>query len=215
MRRNHRAIRYDPKRYVRCTSATTEIGCDSIRRLIPIFLILGLLCGCTNQNSEMSKAISMREELNSAKKYSFDAKIVADYGEFIYTFDLNCQSNENSGIDFTVISPDSISGLKGNISSSGGKLTFHDEILSFPVLAEGQITPVSAPWILIHTLKSGYIQACGKDQNGYILSIDDSYQDNALRLDIHTDENMYPLQADILWQGKRILALSISNYQIS
>lgn len=178
-------------------------------------MVFFLFTGCTKNSSHMSKALTMREKLIQANCCCFDVKIVADYEDYLYTFDLQCEFKQSSDLFFTVVAPESIKGLSGIISSDGGKLTFDKEVLAFPTLADGQISPVSAPWVFINTLKSGYIRACGMDNNGYLLTIDDSYQENALQLDILTDHNFTPIQADILWQGRRILALTISNYHLS
>lgn len=155
----------------------------------------------------------MREKLIKATNYSFDVQIVADYGEDLYIFDLHCQSDPN-GLHFSVITPETIAGLSGHISDIGGKLVFDEQALGFPMLAEGQITPVSAPWVFIKTLKGGYIRACSKIKEGYLLCIDDSYAEGALQVDIIADANLCPMQADILWQGRRVLTLTISNYQL-
>jgi len=84
--------------------------------------------------------------------------------------------------------------------------------LIFELLADGQITPVSAPWILIKTLRSGYLNACTYTDNGLMLIIDDSYEEDALQLDIWLNDENIPTEAEILWDGRRILSLQISNF---
>ena len=157
----------------------------------------------------------MREKLTQASSCQFDVRIVADYKEYLYTFEMQCTQDTNSDLHFVVTAPETIAGLTGIVSSNSGKLIFDDKALAFPTLADDQITPVSAPWVFMNTLKSGYIRACGKEEDGYFLTIDDSYQENALQLDIRTDHDFIPMHADILWQGRRILALTISNYRLS
>jgi hypothetical protein len=41
---------------------------------------------------------------------------------------------------------------------------------------------------------------------------DGSYQDDALHLDIWLDENDSPQRGEILWQGRGILSVSVTNF---
>lgn len=157
-------------------------------------------------------AMSLRDRLLSSNGCTFDSKITADYGEELYVFSVFCEADKEGSVAFCVNSPESISGVKGRIDTSGGKLTYEDKVLGFSMLADGQIAPVCAPWIFLKTLRSGYITACQKDGDGYIVQIEDSYQEDALHLDIWLDEEQNPLFAEILWQGRRILSLNVENF---
>ena len=96
-----------------------------------------------------------------AQAVSFDAEITADYGDKTYTFAMHCESDTKGDMTFTVTAPESIAGISGTISASGGKLTFSDTALAFDLMADDQLSPVSAPWILMKTLRSGYLTSCG------------------------------------------------------
>ena len=185
-----------------------------MRRIVIILIAVSLLWGCAAENRDLSKALEMRNKLIQSQGCSFDAVITADYGEYIHSFEMQCKTDSASALNFTVTKPDSICGLSGQIEGQKGSITFEDQVLSFPTLAEGQISPVSAPWVFYNTLKNGYFRSCAKEKQGYQLCLDDSYNDSSLQLDIWTDENFQPIRADILWQGRRILCLSITNYQI-
>ena len=114
---------------------------------------------------------------------------------------------------FTVQQPEAIAGITGTVSATGGKLTFDKEALAFEWMADGQITPVAAPWVLMHTLRSGYLTSCGREGEILRMAIDDSYADDALHLDIWLDEQDLPKYAEILWQGRRILSIKVKNFQ--
>ena len=98
------------------------------------------------------------------------------------------------------------------MEAAGGKLTFDGQALSFALLADEQVTPVSAPWLLIRTLRSGYLTSCGEEGGTVRVAIDDSYEEDALHLDIWLDENDSPQRGEILWQGRRILSVSVTNF---
>ena len=145
---------------------------------------------------------------------SFDAEITADYGDKLHTFSVSCEGDSQGNLGFTIRAPESISGITGSVSKENGKLTFADTALAFPLLADGQVTPVSAPWLLLKTLQSGYLTSAGMEEDLLRLTINDSYEENALQLDIWLNDGNQPILADILYDGRRILALSVKNFQI-
>ena len=158
--------------------------------------------------------MELRSRLLQASQCSFEATVTADFGSGIYTFTLDCQTDSDGNQTFTVLKPETIAGISGQLSGAGGMLTFGDTALCFKLLADGQLSPVSAPWILIKTLRSGYLTSACRENDQIRLSLDDSYEEDPLRLDIWLTENMEPESADILYDCKRILSLSIENFEI-
>lgn len=181
-------------------------------------LFLLLLCltltGCKSADDAMTRGLELRNALCNASSCSFDAVITADYGTQTYCFTVGCTFDSLANLRFEVQTPDTISGIHGRVDAEGGKLEFEDTALSFPLLADGLLSPVSAPWILMKTLRGGFITSAG-DMGGKIrLIIDDSYESDSMTLHIFLDEQNIPLEADIYWQGRRILSLVISNFQM-
>lgn len=181
-----------------------------MRRILLVLTFVFFLSGCTS--SELDRALMIREQLQNGSGCEFVAEITADYSDVIYEFELFCKSDPLGNLEFTVISPETISGIRGKISDDGGALSFDDKLLAFELMADDQISPVSAPWILLKTLRGGYIRACSRSEDGLMLIIDDSYEDDSLQLDIWIDESNIPLSAEILWDGRRILSLKITNF---
>ena len=169
--------------------------------------------GCSADNP-LDSAILMRDHILSANECSFVAEITADYGDKIQSFTLSCTTDALGCLSFCVVAPDSISGIAGTIDDIGGKLKFDQTMLSFPLLADGQLSPVSAPWILMHTLRSGYIASCGTDKELNRATIYDSYYEDALQLEVWFDGNLTPVQGEIIWDGRRILTVTVSNFVI-
>lgn len=184
-----------------------------MKRVFAAVLAVLMLAGCGLENGELDRAMKLRAELLAAG-CSFDAEITADYGDKIYTFSLTCQGNSAGDVTFEVTAPESIAGITGRITDEGGFLTFDDAALAFPLLADEQISPVSGPWILLKTLRGGYVTACGTEGEGLRLSVDDSYEEDALHLDIWLDGNDLPTRAEILWDGRRIVTVAVENFQI-
>ena len=163
--------------------------------------------------SNMDTALSLRQRVLSAPGCEFDCEITADYGNIIYSFLVNCKFDDQGALTFGVIEPKSISGISGVISSQGGSLTFDDEVLAFPLMADGYISPISAPWVFMKALRSGYIHSCSASNNGFCIRLHDSYAENSLEMDVWFDENDIPFHSELLWQGRKILSLNVKNFQ--
>lgn len=182
-----------------------------MKRIIPILLILVLLAGCAGAQDTMDRAMALRAAI-LAKGAEFDAAVTADYGDKTYSFGMHCQLDAQGTLTFSVTAPETIAGITGTVSSSGGKLTFDGNALAFDLLADGQVSPVSGPWLLMKTLRSGFLTSCGMEDGCIRIAIDDSYEDDALHLDIWLDEKDHPKRGEILWQGRRILSVEIENF---
>ncbi len=182
-----------------------------MKRIIAALCLLVLLAGCAGESVEMDRAMAMRSKLLN-RAVQFDTRITADYGDKTYTFSARCTADTGGNVTFSVTQPQTISGISGSVSAAGGKLTFDGKALSFPLLADDQITPVSAPFVLIKTLRSGYLTSCSAEGELLRLAIDDSYADDALHLDIWLDASDAPVRGDVLWKGRRILSMEVSNF---
>ena len=156
--------------------------------------------------------MELRSRLASSDGYSFDTQITANYGDRLYTFEMNCRVDSTGNLDFTVTAPDAIAGIMGSVNPQGGKIIFDDTALAFELLADGQFSPVSAPWVLVHTLHYGYITSCAQVEGGTMVSIDDSYEDDALNLSVWLGQDGLPTGAEILWRGRRVLSLTVKNF---
>ena len=182
-----------------------------MKRIFALLCVLLLLTGCSGNNQNMDRAMNLRSKL-LAKSVSFDAQITADYGDKTYGFTMNCQADAQGNLTFKVIEPELISGITGTVSATGGKLTFDDIALAFDLMADEQFSPVSGPWLLLKTLRSGYLTSCNEEGEMFRISIDDSYNEDALHLDIWLDGEDAPVRGEIMWKGRRLLTIAVKNF---
>ena len=185
-----------------------------MKRIALFAACLLFLSGCGSENPELDRGIRLRTKLLQGNGTSFETKIIADYGDKTHSFHIACESTKDGDIHFQVMSPDSISGISGEIGNTGGALTFDETALHFPLLADGQLSPISAPWILLRALRSGYLTYVCEEDGFLRLTVDDSYEENALKLDIWLNELDLPSRADVLYDGKRILSLTVEKFEI-
>ncbi len=184
-----------------------------MKRLLALALTVGMLWGC-GKNREMDQALALRQSLLRGQGCSFSMEVTADYGEEVHRFLLDCKADSQGEITFCVAEPESICGITGQITGEGGRLTFDDTVLGFPLLAEGSLSPVSTPWVFLNSLRSGYMTACGTEEKGMRLTVNDSYAADALQLDIWIREDAVPYYGEILWQGRRILSFAVEDFAI-
>lgn len=182
-----------------------------MKRLCLLTVIFVVLTGCQSEDAQLLSGIRLREKM-IAQRCTFVAEIIADYGDRTYTFSMGCSTDPQGNVSFIVISPESISGIAGRLSATSGFLTFDDTALAFPLLADGEVSPVSAPWLLINTLRAGYLTAAGEDGDAVRLTLNDSYEEDPLQIDVWLDENELPQRAEILWQGRRVLSIHIKDF---
>lgn len=181
-----------------------------MRKIGSLLLLGALLCGCSADKA-MDEALEVRGRMVSSG-CSFRCEITADYIEYTEQFTLECTVGIDGTVEFTVLEPEEISGIQGSLDGAEGTLNFDELILGFPLLADERLSPVAGPWILINTLRSGYITACVREEDGLHLTIDDSYADDALTLEIYLDEAGMVEGCEIGWRGRRQLSMEVEDF---
>lgn len=185
-----------------------------MRRVWAVALVLLMLCGCGGKNRELDKAMQFRDRLLNGEKCTFDVEITADYGEEIHTFSMTVVSDDKGDVSFRVSQPEVISGIEGTIYRSQAALTFDDTLLAFPMLAEGQLAPVAAPWVFLKALRGGYISSVCKEGEGNRLTLLDGFEEESLLLDVWFNMDWIPVRGEILYKGEKILTLLLENFSI-
>ena len=185
-----------------------------MKRIVAAVAALMLLAGCTGKRDELDRAMKLRATLLGCLGCSFDVTVTADYGDEVYEFSMSCETGGRGDVDFTVTKPESIAGISGSIASGEGKLTFDDTALQFDLMADGQVTPVSGPWILMKTLLGGYLTAANEEDDLLHLTINDSYEEDALQMEIWLNDDNVPVCGEIFYEGRRIVTMTVENFQI-
>lgn len=176
-------------------------------------LLVIFLCGCGNA-SALDKGMKLRNELLQSAGCDFNATVTADYGEKTYTFVMHCQTDSAGTLAFSVTEPVTIAGIEGTVDEMGGKLTFRDKALAFPNIADGLISPVAAPWLFVHGMTGGYLKASEQKDDGIHIVIDESYRNCAVQIDLYCDNNNIPVRGEILWEGRRIITIDVTDFTI-
>ncbi len=182
-----------------------------MKRIGVLLLMIVMLCGCSGGSEQLDRAMALRGKIQQ-KEVTFEAVVTADYGDKVQTFSMECHADTLGNLKFKVKEPGNIAGISGTISKGNGKLTFDDQVLAFDILADELISPVSGPWVLMETLRSGYLTSCSTEGELLRVAIDDSYEENALHLEVWLDSNDIPKQCEVYWQGRRLLSIDVKNF---
>ena len=185
-----------------------------MKKLCVAVLTALLLSGCGRQGADLDRAMGLRADLLGCSQCTFDVIVTADYGDELHTFGMSCVGSGAGDLSFTVTAPETIAGITGKFQGKKGMLTFDEFALEFPRLTDDQITPVSGPWILLRTLMGGYLTSCGPDGENLMVTINDSYEDDALTLDVWLNGENVPIRGEILYDGRRIVTMDIENFRI-
>ena len=182
-----------------------------MKRISWILILVILLTGCAGESDQMDRALILRSRVQQTQ-VTFDVELTADYGDKTYDFSMSCKGNTGGELSFTVTAPETIAGISGTISGGTGKLSFDDQILAFEIMSDGLISPVCGPWVMLRSLQSGYLTSCGAEGGGLRMSIDDSYEDKALHLDVWLGAEDIPQRCEIYWEGRRLLTMNVKNF---
>ena len=183
-----------------------------MRLKLVVCLVFALLfTGCKNTSAPLEQAVSLRNKLLESNGCTFSATVTADYGDAVYSFSMDCMADKGGNVRFSVTQPETIAGITGEISENGGSLTFDDKVLAFPMLADGEISPVTCPWLFLKTLRGGYMRSCTDSGSSYQIEIDDSYEEDALRLLISVEDNL-PVSGEVFWNGRRAMTIVVENF---
>lgn len=183
-----------------------------MKKVMVLLATMLLLGGCGKTEDVQNDLLKMRKEL-SGNEYTFLAYIHADFGENTYDFKLDCKFDAVGNMTFTIISPETISGITGKIDTAGGALIFDEEAVVFNLLADGQVSPVCAPWLVMKGLCGGFLSSWGQESDSTILTIDDSFQGESISFRVSVTKNLQPLSAEILWEDRCILSITVENFR--
>ena len=144
---------------------------------------------------------------------SFTARIRADYGDRIYDFTMA----GNAGVEETsleVLAPDYIAGISAVVSDDGTTLTFDGVELEFGRLANGLVSPVTAPWLLAQCWEQAYIAYSGSDGDQERVTYLRGYNEEEVAVDTWFSDGV-PVYAEVTCENVRCLTIEITDFRLN
>lgn len=185
-----------------------------MKRIAGLLLFVLMLTGCVGAEEELERVMKFRASLLSGMGCAFDTTITADYQDVSYTFQLKCRSDKNGNVSFSVLTPESISGITGSIDANGGQITFDGKALAFETLVDEQLSPITAPWLMMKVLRGGYITSCTNEDAKLRVSLSDGYEMDTLKSEVWLDEENHPVYMEFIWEERRILSIEVKDFEI-
>ena len=180
-----------------------------MRRIAVLLLCVFLCTACGADDGDLTPIMQMRQNLNRGINCSFQTEITADYGDGIYVFSMDCIFDAAGDLRFEVVKPDTISGISGIVSQSGGKLEFDDQVVLFSALTQGEITPIIAPWLMMNVINSGYISGVNDEK---VYTIKDTFKGEELLVLVTLQDNASLSYCEIFCHDRCVLSLRISDF---
>ena len=185
-----------------------------IGKLCSLLLCCFILAGCSGEKVQAGQsALDFRTDLMAHNGCSFTAQISADYGDQVYAFTLKCRS-DGEETRLQVTEPDAIAGIAATVSADGTKLQFDDAELDFGKLANGYVSPVTVPWLLVQCWMGEYIAWSGADGDLERVTYLRGYDDAELTVDTWFS-NGVPLHAEVIYDDVRCLTVEILDFQMN
>lgn len=170
-----------------------------------------LLTGCSAEHDAMQKTLDFRQDLLSAGGCSYIADVTADYGEYLYEFTLQCTYRDGYG-ELTVLKPDLISGIRGRCSGDAATVSFDGAILEYGDLSEGNLAPLSVPWLFGSAWQSDEILFASNDEKNTRATIQKGYDEDKLILDTWFADGI-PTAGEVRGtDGRRVLTVQFRDF---
>lgn len=185
----------------------------AIGLIICMFFLPG--CGEAGKQSSVQPAMDFRAKLLNSNGATFTVEVEADYGEEVYTFELDCVYTTDGTTALTVVSPETIAGITAIVDNEKGTVSFGGTELTFGTLADNVVTPLAAPAILGRCWQNAYIAAAGQEQKGLRVSYEDGYEADELLIDTWFLAEGIPFYAEICYNKTCVLKLQISQFSFA
>lgn len=182
------------------------------RKICVVLVLLLCLSGC-GKKEPTQEALDFRMRLMQAGMCSFTADVTADLGGKVYTFTMQAAYTLEQ-TTLTVLKPEEIAGISATVTKDGAKVQFDGVELDFGQMANGNVSPVSAPWLLVKCWVGEYISAAGADGDLERVTYLSGYHDEELTVDTWFDREGTPVHAEVVYDGVRCLNIEITDFQL-
>lgn len=182
-------------------------------RTIAVGLALcGLLCGCAAERTAdgAQQALDFRQKMLGGA-CSFQAKITADYEDYVCEFSLFCTHSPDGGTDMTILTPETLEGLRAHAGGDGMKVVFEDTEAAFGSLAGRSLSPMAAVQMAASAWESGYISLTGTEEGLVHVTYLLGYDDDELTVDTWLDKGA-PVRAELAADGRTFLYLRLTDF---
>ena len=141
--------------------------------LVCVLMTTLLLAGCgkAGGNEAEELALTIRGEHLGMDRCTAQVSVTADYGQRVYEYEMAVAVTGEETL-LVLSAPETVAGLTARISGEDSVLEFDGLSVETGPLDPDGLTPVSAVPALLEAVRSGYITACGLEEDGALLRVD-------------------------------------------
>ena len=144
-----------------------------------------------------------------------NAAITADYGESAASFTLDCVFSPETGASVTVTEPESIAGIQAQVKDTAASVSYDGMQLGLGSLADGNLAPLAAPYVLGQCWAGEYIDATGTEDGLLRTTYRMGYEEKELVVDTwFSQEPLTPVRAELSFEGRMVLRTDISAFSM-
>ena len=152
---------------------------------------------------------------SSISTSSGSAAITADYGETAASFTLDCAFSPETGASVTVTEPESIAGIQAQVKDTAASVSDDGMQLGLGSLANGNLAPLAAPYVLGQCWAGEYIDSTGTEDGLLRTTYRMGYEEKELVVDTwFSQEPLTPVRAEISFEGRMVLRTDISAFSV-
>ena len=137
--------------------------------LMTTLLLAG--CGPAGVSEAEELALTIRGEYLAMESCAARAAVTADYGQRVYQYEMAVSVNGPETV-LALSAPETVAGLTARLSGAESQLEFDGLSVETGPLDPDGLTPVPAVPALLEAVRSGYITACGLEEDGTLLRVD-------------------------------------------
>ena len=173
-----------------------------------------LLSACSAKRP-VQPPLTFRTALLQSGGCSFTAAITADYGESAASFTLDCVFSPETGASVTVTEPESIAGIQAQVKDTAASVSYDGMQLGLGSLANGNLAPLAAPYVLGQCWAGEYIDATGTEDGLLRTTYRMGYEEKELVVDTwFSQEPFTPVRAELSYEGRMVLRADISAFSM-
>ena len=183
------------------------------RICLPILLAVSLLLsGCGGTGAVRAAYRDFSAELSEAESLSFTAAVRAEYEHKTARFTLEYFENADGGT-VTVLAPELIAGVYAHVGAEDTALEYDGVMLDTGALDSFGLSPMSAMPLLIRAMKSGHLDSFWAEDGKSVYQL--IPDDNIICTVWFSPEDMLPVRAELISEGRVTLYADISDWSLS
>ena len=134
-------------------------------------LLLSACAGGGEGRQAAELALTIRGEWLEESDCAASMDVTADYGQRVYQYEMDLLA-EDGEVRLTLTAPDTVAGITARAVGNDSFLEYDGLVLETGPLDEAGLTPVAAVPALLEAIQTGYITACGLEENAGRLRVD-------------------------------------------